>query len=38
LVATIVPVLLAVAVLTFFGKEATGLRFGTDETAYSAAR
>jgi SHS family lactate transporter-like MFS transporter len=37
LVATIVPVLIAVAVLTWFGKDATGLRFGTDETAYSAA-
>jgi hypothetical protein len=24
-------------VLTWFGKDATGLRFGTDETAYSAA-
>ncbi|MDX1890445.1 MFS transporter [Mycolicibacterium sp. 050158] len=38
LVATIVPVLLAVAVLTLFGKDATGLRFGTEETAYSAVR
>jgi hypothetical protein len=28
-VATIVPVLIAVAVLTWFGKDATGLRFGT---------
>jgi len=37
LVATIVPVLIAVAVLTWFGKDATGLRFGTDETAYTAA-
>ena len=36
--ATIIPVLVAVAVLTFFGKDATGVRFGTDETAYSAAR
>jgi MFS transporter, SHS family, lactate transporter len=38
LVATIVPVLLAVAVLTLLGKDATGLRFGTEETAYSAVR
>ncbi|MCW2552557.1 MAG: sugar transporter [Mycobacterium sp.] len=37
LVATIVPVLLAVAGLTLIGKDATGLRFGTDETAYSPA-
>src|SRR5882757_3702579 len=35
LVATIVPVLLAVAVLTWFGKDATGLRFGTEATAYA---
>ncbi|MDT5180264.1 MAG: transporter, family, lactate transporter [Mycobacterium sp.] len=38
LAATIIPVLLAVALLTFFGKDATGLRFGTEETAYSAVR
>ena len=38
LAATIIPVLIAVAVLTFIGKDATGVRFGTDETAYSAAR
>ncbi|MDT5387475.1 MAG: hypothetical protein QOE04_1116, partial [Mycobacterium sp.] len=38
LVATVVPVLIAVAVLTLVGKDATGLRFGTDESAYTAAR
>jgi SHS family lactate transporter-like MFS transporter len=38
LAATIIPVLIAVAVLTWFGKDATGVKFGTDETAYSAAR
>ena len=38
LVATIVPVLIAVAVLTLFGKDATGLRFGTEQTAYTVAR
>jgi SHS family lactate transporter-like MFS transporter len=37
-VATIVPVLIAVAVLTWFGKDATGLQFGTEETAYTAVR
>jgi len=37
LVATVVPVLIAVAVLTLVGKDATGLRFGTDESAYTAA-
>ncbi|MGO9154164.1 MFS transporter [Mycobacterium sp.] len=34
LAATIVPVLLAVATLTFIGKDATGVRFGTSETAF----
>lgn len=32
--ATIVPVLLVVAVLTAIGKDATGIRFGTTETAF----
>ena len=36
LTATIVPVLIAVAVLTLIGKDATGIRFGTDESAYPA--
>jgi SHS family lactate transporter-like MFS transporter len=34
LAATIVPVLLAVATLTLIGKDATGIRFGTAETAF----
>jgi SHS family lactate transporter-like MFS transporter len=34
LAATIVPVLIAVAVLTLIGKDATGIRFGTAETAF----
>jgi MFS transporter, SHS family, lactate transporter len=34
LTVTIVPVLLAVAFLTFIGKDATGLRFGTAESAF----
>lgn len=34
LAATIVPVLLVVAVLTAIGKNATGIRFGTTETAF----
>jgi MFS transporter, SHS family, lactate transporter len=34
LAATIVPVLLAVTVLTWIGKDATGVRFGTSETAF----
>lgn len=34
LAATIVPVLLLVAVLTAIGKDATGIRFGTTETAF----
>jgi SHS family lactate transporter-like MFS transporter len=36
LAATIVPVLIAVAVLTLIGKDATGLRFGTDASAHAA--
>jgi MFS transporter, SHS family, lactate transporter len=34
LAATIVPVLLAVAILTLIGKDATGIHFGTSETAF----
>lgn len=34
LAATIAPVLLVVAVLTAIGKDATGIRFGTTETAF----
>jgi SHS family lactate transporter-like MFS transporter len=34
LAATIVPVLIAVAFLTLIGKDATGIRFGTAETAF----
>jgi SHS family lactate transporter-like MFS transporter len=34
LTVTIVPVLLAVALLTLIGKDATGVRFGTAETAF----
>ena len=34
LAATIVPVLIAVAVLTLIGKDATGIRFGTEQSAY----
>lgn len=34
LAATIVPVLLVVAVLTAIGKDATGIRFGTTETPF----
>jgi SHS family lactate transporter-like MFS transporter len=34
LAATIVPVLIAVAFLTFIGKDATGIRFGTTESAF----
>jgi SHS family lactate transporter-like MFS transporter len=37
LAATIVPVLIAVAVLTLIGKDATAIRFGTEESAYAAA-
>ena len=36
LAATIVPVLIAVAALTLMGKDATGLQFGTDRSAYPA--
>jgi MFS transporter, SHS family, lactate transporter len=36
LAATIIPVLIAVAVLTLIGKDATGLRFGTDASAQAA--
>ena len=40
LAATIVPVLIAVVVLTLIGKDATGIRFGTNESAFlpTAAR
>jgi SHS family lactate transporter-like MFS transporter len=34
LAATIGPVLIAVIVLTLIGKDATGIRFGTDESAH----
>jgi SHS family lactate transporter-like MFS transporter len=34
LTVTIVPVLLAVTILTLVGKDATGVRFGTSETAF----
>lgn len=37
LAATIVPVLIAVAGLTLIGKDATGIRFGTTETAFLAS-
>lgn len=33
LAATIVPVLIAVALLTMIGRDATGIRFGTEQTA-----
>jgi MFS transporter, SHS family, lactate transporter len=36
LAATIVPVLIAVALLTAIGKEATGIRFGTKESSATA--
>ena len=38
LAATIIPVLIAVAVLTLIGKDATGLEFGTDRSAYPAIK
>jgi SHS family lactate transporter-like MFS transporter len=38
LVATVVPVLIAVAILTFIGKDATGLRFATEESAQLTGR
>jgi SHS family lactate transporter-like MFS transporter len=37
LAATIVPVLITVAVLTLIGKDATGVRFGTAESAFLAS-
>lgn len=37
LAATIVPVLIAVTVLTLIGKDATGIRFGTTESAFIAS-
>lgn len=37
LAATIVTVLIAVAALTLIGKDATGIRFGTTETAFLAS-
>ncbi|WP_197694193.1 sialate:H+ symport family MFS transporter [Mycobacterium sp. 852002-40037_SCH5390672] len=37
LAATIVPVLIAVAVLTLIGKDATGIRFGTTESVFLAS-
>jgi SHS family lactate transporter-like MFS transporter len=37
LAATIVPVLIAVAGLTFLGKDATARRFGTEQTATARA-
>jgi SHS family lactate transporter-like MFS transporter len=37
LAATIVPVLIAVAVLTAIGRDATGIRFGTKHTSVVAA-
>jgi MFS transporter, SHS family, lactate transporter len=36
LAATIVPVLIAVAFLTLIGRDATGIEFGTEESAYPA--
>lgn len=38
LAATIVPVLAAVVVLTLIGKDATGIRFGTTESAFLAMK
>jgi SHS family lactate transporter-like MFS transporter len=37
LAATIVPVLIAVSLLTLIGKDATGIRFGTEESAFLPA-
>jgi SHS family lactate transporter-like MFS transporter len=37
LAATIGPVLVAVAVLTFIGKDATGIRFGTEQTSVTTS-
>ena len=36
LAATIVPVLIAVALLTLIGKDAIGIQFGTEQSAYPA--
>jgi SHS family lactate transporter-like MFS transporter len=36
--ATIVPVLIVVALLTAIGKDATGIRFGTEQSAYAATK
>jgi MFS transporter, SHS family, lactate transporter len=36
LTVTIVPVLIAVGLLTFFGREAKGIRFGTDSPVTTA--
>ena len=38
LAVTIVPVLLAVTILTLIGKDATGIRFGTSETAFLSTK
>jgi MFS transporter, SHS family, lactate transporter len=38
LAATIVPVLIAVTLLTSIGKDATGIRFGTLQSTYSASK
>jgi MFS transporter, SHS family, lactate transporter len=38
LAATIVPVLIVVTLLTSIGKDATGIRFGTEQSAYSASK
>ncbi|MBV9722642.1 MAG: MFS transporter, partial [Mycobacterium sp.] len=38
LTATIVPVLIAVAVVTAIGKEAKGIRFGTHQSSYVASK
>jgi MFS transporter, SHS family, lactate transporter len=38
LAATIIPVLIAVIVLTLIGKDATGIRFGTDQSAHASQR
>jgi MFS transporter, SHS family, lactate transporter len=38
LAATIIPVLIAVIVLTLIGQDATGIRFGTDQSAHASQR
>jgi MFS transporter, SHS family, lactate transporter len=38
LAATIVPVLIVVTLLTAMGKDATGIHFGTEQSAYSATK